>query len=559
MAEGVVRYRFLSLVGEGGFGKVYRARMEAGDGFHKDVAIKVLNDPHPPKTLLERFRDEAKILGLLRDRAIVSVEPPIRIGEQWAVVMEFVDGVSCGTMLDRLGVLPPGVAVEIVGEVARALHTAFHMEGPEGDTLELLHRDIKPENVQITPAGDVRLLDFGIARAKFAAREFKTRHSLGGTPGYIAPERLQRVEVPQGDVYSLGVVLHELITGDRPKFPPTVEIGTIEQEPGNNATFFSSVLLDDADLELDGALAEDEHVMEVLRLAGWMRAYEPENRPTARQVEEACRELRRKLPPPYFRDWAEQHIPHRMELEGDAMVGRVLSTHIGLSLSYEDAASGARPTQPMGTPSAPPANPTAQTGSRSMAMGAMLGGGVVALLTGGGVLAFAVGLAVAFLLGDKTDDLPEPGLPANAGLPTAQVVAPQVVPPTPPPQPEPAAEVAPQPVPPKAPPRERRVLDLTKSPSAGSAEPAPSSVVVPQRKRPTGFVMARSVPSGATLWLKGEALSRSGRGYELPIGSHTLEMRNATGESYRFVVNLRADQTVTICYDFDTNRACSGP
>jgi serine/threonine protein kinase len=224
LPESEVHYRFLSLIGSGGFGKVYRARVETADGFQRDVAIKVLNDPNPPKSLLQRFRDEAKILGLVRDRAIVGVEPPIRIGEQWAVVMEFVDGVSAGALVDK-GPLPPGVAVEVVGEVARALHNAFHMEGPEGGPLQLLHRDIKPDNIQVTPNGDVRLLDFGVARANFAKREFHTRQSLGGTPGYIAPERLHRIEVPEGDVYSLGVVLHELVTGNRPRFSPTVHLG----------------------------------------------------------------------------------------------------------------------------------------------------------------------------------------------------------------------------------------------------------------------------------------------------------------------------------------------
>jgi serine/threonine protein kinase len=82
VAEGDVEYRLLSVVGEGGFGKVYRARLEGPDGFHKHVAIKILSDPTPPRSLLQRFRDEARILGLIRDRAIVGVDPPIRIGDR---------------------------------------------------------------------------------------------------------------------------------------------------------------------------------------------------------------------------------------------------------------------------------------------------------------------------------------------------------------------------------------------------------------------------------------------------------------------------------------------
>jgi serine/threonine protein kinase len=268
VAEGV-RYRFLSVVGEGGFGRVYRVRMETDDGFNKDVAVKILGDAAPAAALLKRFRDEAKILGLLRDRAIVSADPPIQIAGRWAVVMEFVDGVSLGAMITR-GPVPPGVAVEVVGEVARSLHHAWHQEGPEGQPLQLLHRDIKPDNIQLTPSGEVKLLDFGIARANFKEREFKTRHALGGTPGYIAPERTQGVELPAGDVYSLSVVLHEAVTGIRPRYAPTVEVTADRIEAPVE------------DLEIHPHHLEDPDLMEVVRLAAWPPGCGPTPRATAR-------------------------------------------------------------------------------------------------------------------------------------------------------------------------------------------------------------------------------------------------------------------------------------
>ncbi|MEQ1566565.1 MAG: serine/threonine-protein kinase [Myxococcota bacterium] len=371
MAEGV-RYRFLSVVGEGGFGRVYRARIETDEGFNKDVAIKVLSDSSPPPSLLKRFRDEARILGLLRDRAIVSADPPILLAGRWSVSMEFVDGASLGAMILRRPV-PPGVAVEIVSEIARALHHAFHQEGLEGQPLQLLHRDIKPENIQITPSGEVKILDFGIARANFKDREFKTRHALGGTPGYIAPERTQGIELPVGDVYSLGVVLHEAVTGIRPRYAPTVVIqnGTIDAPS--------------EDLEVHPSHLEDPDLMEVIRLAAWMRADEADQRPQPREVEDWCRRLRQKLPPPYLREWAEEEVPHRTDLPPDDLIGQVVTGgNVGVltpSGSNTTPITDVRTTNDTGlgsgTPvSLPPSMVTPGAERSRMAMGAVLGGGV---------------------------------------------------------------------------------------------------------------------------------------------------------------------------------------
>ncbi|MEQ1501983.1 MAG: serine/threonine-protein kinase, partial [Myxococcota bacterium] len=393
----VVSYRFLSVVGVGGFGKVYRARMETLDGFHKEVAIKVLSDPDPPKSLLVRFHDEAKILGLLRDRAIVGVEPPIQIGGRWAVVMEYVDGASCGAITARQPI-PPGVAIEIVGEVARSLHNAWQMQGPEGAPLHLLHRDIKPDNIQITPAGEVRLLDFGIAKADFARREFHTKASFGGTPGYIAPERMQGIELPALDVYSLGVVLQEIVTGVRPRYTPTAHL---DGEMAALAT----------ELDVHPTLLADPAIAEVIRLAGRMRAELPEDRPTARQVEEACRGLRTKLPPPYFREWAEIHVPHRIELPNDAMVGEVLTTTVTTGI--------ATPAPPLQT--LPPVNEHAR-----LALGALLGGSAAVMGASAvgalGLAALGLYLLVARPFTDPRATQDRPELPAVVVDPVAAPV-----------------------------------------------------------------------------------------------------------------------------------------
>ena len=553
MSEGDVRYRFLSVVGVGGFGKVYRARLETNQGFHKDVAVKLLSDEHPPPALLKRFRDEAKILGRVRDRAIVGVEPPIMVGNQWAVVMDFVDGVSAGALLLD-SPLPLGVAVEIVGEIARALHNAFHMQTEEGP-LELLHRDIKPDNIQVTPSGDIRLLDFGIAKANFAAREFQTRMSLGGTPGYIAPERLQRVEVPEGDVYSLGVVLHELITAHRPRFSPTVHIGDIE---GNSPTFGAQpvgsegVVVDASDLEVDEALKEDADVMKVLTLAGWMRCHDHESRPSSRQVEEACRRLRQQLPAPFLRDWAEDNVPHRHELAPDDLVGQVLAT-TGNNLVRDRPPTSATATPAPSLPPPPVRDPVT------------LGAGIVA----GGAAVSAIGLGVLLVIGIGgllwTLTRPPFSEEVTSAAGTEVVgVAPEPVPVV---DPEPAPEADPEPVPmaDPAPVRpspapvqdETVVISLPGTSRSGTAPPVVDRPRRSVRTLPKGMLALRTVPPGATVRVKGEVLQKTGDRYVLPAGDHTLKLEAPGGESTRLPVTVTADETVTICYSFHFNAPCT--
>ncbi|MFT4622773.1 MAG: serine/threonine protein kinase [Myxococcota bacterium] len=542
MTDGQVTYRVLGVLGAGGFGKVYRARLETDSGFSKDVAVKVLHDEDPPKSLLKRFRDEARILGLLSDRAIVKVEPPVHLDGRWAVIMDFVDGLSAGQIAER-GSLPCGVALEIVGEIARALHNAYNTIGPDGEPLLLLHRDIKPDNIQVTPSGDVMLLDFGIARANFANREYKTKRALGGTPGYIAPERLEAIEDHRGDVYSLGVVLHEIVMGVRPKFsPPTMQ-------------FTGAVPSYDADdLEVEDGLPVD--VTKVLALAAWMRSYDLEGRPTARQVEEACRALRREIEPPYLREWAEANVPSRTEMEEDERTGTLLTVskkvpELGLSALAH-------------TPQPPPT-----TSASGLAVGAVVGGGAVMVF---GLIIVVVGVVAVVVL--VANSLQQP-VPAPAPSP-APVVAPAVSPEAEPSEAgTPEAELpdggTPELAAPAAPataPRQPRVITLpgaSPSPSptaapavAPSPEPPPAPPEPARTERPTGLVVVRTVPNGATVKERGVTLNISGAGYRLSPGLHVLTIVSPAGESTQIPVQVSTGDRVDICYSFDTNSRCGG-
>lgn len=243
------------------------------------------------------------MLGLARDRALVGVDPPTRLDDTWAVVMEYVDGVPLEQLLSDLGPLPVGVVVEVAQEIARSLDAIYNQRGPDGDPLQLIHRDLKPANLQLTPTGEVKILDFGIARAVFKAREAKTiSGEMAGTAGYMAPERLEGLDTPAGDVYSLGTVIRRLLTGDRP-------VGFGGWRENNDPPPQSETR--DAALEL---AARCQHL-------------DPEQRPSMREVEDAAHALLRQCDDPPLRRWAERQVPPNRMLERDHRVGSILMEH----------------------------------------------------------------------------------------------------------------------------------------------------------------------------------------------------------------------------------------
>ncbi|MBK9366337.1 MAG: protein kinase [Deltaproteobacteria bacterium] len=212
-------YEVIARLGSGGFGEVLRARRLGADGFAKDVALKMLHPrmDHAPD-IVNRLKDEARFLGLLSHPAIVKVDLLTRIQDRWTVVMELVEGVDLRALLRAYGPLPAGVVMHIGAEVASALDYAYNhpvtQPGGARQPLHLLHRDIKPPNIQLTPHGEVKVLDFGIAKAELDSREAVTGSHVYMTKEYAAPERLRGVEHPAGDVFSLGAVLAELLTGE---------------------------------------------------------------------------------------------------------------------------------------------------------------------------------------------------------------------------------------------------------------------------------------------------------------------------------------------------------
>jgi serine/threonine protein kinase len=203
------RYELEELVGTGGMSSVYRAYDKL---LERHVALKVLHEQFTTDgDHVERFRREARSVAQLSHPNIVTV---IDRGEQDGkqfIVFEYCDGENLKALVEREGPLPEREAVEIVRQVARALGFA-HEHG-------IVHRDVKPQNVLLNGDGETKVTDFGIARSQEVHGGLTQTGTVMGTSDYISPEQARGGRVtPESDVYSLGAVLYELLTGEVP-FP----------------------------------------------------------------------------------------------------------------------------------------------------------------------------------------------------------------------------------------------------------------------------------------------------------------------------------------------------
>ncbi len=210
LARQFPQLEILELLGQGGMGVVYKARQRH---LNRIVAVKIL----PPSAgddpaFAERFTREAQALAQLNHPNIVQVYDFGRTDNFFYFVMEYVDGVNLRALI-RDGKLQPEQALRIVPQICEALQFA-HDEG-------IVHRDIKPENILIDKKGRVKIADFGLAKLLGRAPEELSLTGTGqlmGTLGYMAPEQLRQAHTVdhRADIYSLGVVFYEMLTGKLP-------------------------------------------------------------------------------------------------------------------------------------------------------------------------------------------------------------------------------------------------------------------------------------------------------------------------------------------------------
>jgi serine/threonine protein kinase len=198
-------YEIIGEIGAGGMATVYKAVQKSLD---RMVAIKELKKAyHADDQIVKRFERESRVAASLQHENIVHIYDYWK-KPNYAIVMEYVDGITLANVIEKTGALPVDVGIMIAVQVSNALDYA-HMRG-------FVHRDIKPSNIMIKRNGEVKLMDFGIAQSR-SLEALTLPGMLIGTPAYMSPEQVlgQHLDV-RSDIFSFGIVLYEMFTGAKP-------------------------------------------------------------------------------------------------------------------------------------------------------------------------------------------------------------------------------------------------------------------------------------------------------------------------------------------------------
>ena len=214
------RYELLCVLAQGGMGTVWLARITGKHGFERLVAVKtILATYGNDRQFCDMFLDEARIASQVDHENVARI---LEIGEDRGVLyhaMELVDGESLRKLYrDIRGVgapFPLAVALRVAADLCSGLHAVHELRAPDGLPLEVVHRDVSPQNILITIRGTLKLIDFGVAKARQRRTEATTAGTLKGKIEYMAPEQATGKKVDRrADVYAVGAVLYELLSGE---------------------------------------------------------------------------------------------------------------------------------------------------------------------------------------------------------------------------------------------------------------------------------------------------------------------------------------------------------
>jgi serine/threonine protein kinase len=286
-------FQIVQITAAGTFGNVCVAFDWRSKKFY---ALKVLKERFKDnRKVLARTRDEATMLAAMNHPNILKVHEFLEVDDRPLVVMEWVQGCSLQDLVDcnPQGIDAP-IALEMIRQASNGLHAAYHTPAA-GTTrpMNVIHRDIKPSNLLISLAGDLKVVDFGIARATFEGKASETVSMVLGARAYMAPERLDGAgDSPLLDVYALGLVLYELLKGERIKLSLRPNVHPRQMHDALEA------------LKLRGLTPVQERATR--ELIGAMTAYATAERPSAQVVAERIGMLLRE--PADLARFANQHV-----------------------------------------------------------------------------------------------------------------------------------------------------------------------------------------------------------------------------------------------------------
>ncbi len=214
------KYLLLERIGIGGMAEVFKAKLFGAEGFERLIAIKrILPNLVEDEDFVKMFVDEAKIAVRLNHPNIVGIQDLGKAEGTLYIAMEYVTGKDLRAIYDleqkRGARVPIGIAAHVVMKMCEALHHAHFAQGPRGEPLQVIHRDVSPQNVLVSFDGEVKVADFGLAKAR--GRMVQTQAGVvKGKLAYMSPEQLRGDEIDHRvDVFGLGIVLFELLTGER--------------------------------------------------------------------------------------------------------------------------------------------------------------------------------------------------------------------------------------------------------------------------------------------------------------------------------------------------------
>lgn len=513
------RYEIVRPFGAGGMGEILLARQPGLPGVERLVILKKIL-PHLAQEpgFLERFLDETRVAASLTHGNIVQVYEVGETGGEYFMAMEFVDGMDLKEAFHRLRMtgrrMPEDLALYVLVEIAKALSYAHEKRGADGRPLGIVHRDVSPANLLLSLDGQVKLTDFGVAKAAMRL-SLTLPGTLHGKVYYMSPEQVTGGECdPRSDVFSLGIVAYEMLAGRRP-FEGTTEVAVLDLvrrcEPpllDQVAPWVPGSLASIVEKALAREPANRYATMEAFRQALSTYMLEAHTMVSARALSEFLTELRAIAPE--RPSMAAAPTPARPDPPRslDDLAAALLGRPNGGSLVPVQPGNGDSPphTRTLATPSSTPEETTGRRSKRERARRVWPWAALAI-----GVLGLATGLwGWTLMQGSSPLGTPAPQVAAEPAPPPSGASGPRQEAPGTTPEPSPAP--APVPVP--------------ATPAATSVQrPAPSAA--PAVVEPSGprRVLLKSDPSGARVVSGGRELGLTPLDVTIPAsGSLRLEL-----------------------------------